>query len=214
MDERQEFEIEAGVLTRYSGPGGEVAVPEGVEAIQHSVFDACAGLTGVTLPESLRTIGFHAFMECPKLTEITIPQNVCKIGPWAFFSCKGLRKITLLSTNMAPVSKENDPFDEVDAPIAAPNLPLKNMPACWKPRAAWGFALEWEQYPQARQEEYLSYIRSQRKRLCPLAVRRQELLLLMLGEEMFSRKEMEMLLEEADRQNSAAVRSMILDYQA
>ena len=208
-----DFIIEDGVLTRYTGPGGNVTVPEGVEAIGPSAFDECAGLTGVTLPESLRAIGFHAFMECRGLTEVTIPENVRTIGPWAFFYCKGLRSITLLGGKTAPAVKTEDPFEDVDAPIIAPGIPLGDMPAFWKPRAAWGFAEERDQYPEARQEEYLKYIRSQRKRLYPLAVCHEGLLLLMLTEGLIPPKDVRALLDEAERQGSAAAKMMIQAYQ-
>ena len=205
-----DFTIEDGGLTQYTGPGGNVVIPEGVEAIRPGAFDECAGLTGVVLPESLRTIGFHAFMEGRGLTEITIPQNVRRIGQWAFFYCKGLRKITLLGANTAPAAKTEDPFEDVDAPIIAPSLPLGDMPAFWKPRAVWGFAEERERYPQARQGEYLKYIKSQRKKLYPLAVRQGALLLLMLGEGMVPAGEFQALLDEAGRQGNAAAQSIIL----
>ena len=207
-----DFVIKEGVLTEYNGPGGDVAIPEGVETIGPSAFDERAALTGVTFPESLLTIEFHAFMECRSLTEITIPQNVRKIGPWAFFYCEGLRRITLLGAETAPGVKQEDPFEDVDAPIVAPNLPLGKMPAFWKLRAAWGFAVEREQYPETRQEEYLKYIKTQRKRLYPLAVRSQELLLLMLEEELVPPKEFQLLLDEADRQNNPAAKAVIQAY--
>lgn len=207
-----DFSIENGILKKYTGPGGEVVVPQGVETIGPSAFDECAALTGVTLPESLRVIEFHAFMECRNLREITIPQNVQKIGPWAFFYCKGLQKITLLGANTAPAVKSEDPFEDVEAPIIAPNLPLGGMPAFWKARALWGFAQEREQDPAERREEYLKYGRAQRKKLIPLALRQEALLLWMLGEGLFPSKDTQLLLDEADRQGNAAARTMILNY--
>lgn len=44
------FVIENGVLTKYIGPGGDVAIPEGVTEIGKSAFYDCAGLTSVTIP--------------------------------------------------------------------------------------------------------------------------------------------------------------------
>ena len=209
----QELVIESGVLTKYNGPGGDVAVPEGVETIGQSAFDECVKLTGVTLPESLLTIEFHAFMECRGLTEVTIPRNVRKIGPWAFFYCKGLKKITLLGAQTFPAVKSEDPFEDVDAPIVAPDLPLGDMPAFWKQRAVWGFAGEQDRYPEERQAEYLKYIKSQRKKLFSLAVQHQELLFLMLEEALVPAKDIGTLLDEADRQNNAAARAAIQAYQ-
>ena len=206
-----EFVIENGVLTKYNGPGGDVIVPEGVEKIEHSVFDNCVKLTGVTLPESLLAIEFHAFMDCRNLAEITIPKNVRKIGPWAFFYCTSLKRITVLSPKVSPPVKGEDPFEDVDAPIVAPNMPLGDMSALWKLRAVWGFAREQTSYPDERQREYLKYIKSQRKRLYPLAVRVKALLMLMLGEGMVS--DTQPLLDEAERQNNTEAKALIQAYQ-
>ncbi len=233
----QDLVIENGVLQKYTGPGGtvvlpnglreigndafsgrrdleaDVVIPEGVEKIGESAFYDCIKLRSVTLPESLCTIEMLAFLECRGLLEITIPQNVGKIGCWAFLRCAGLQKITLSGTQTGPDVKSQDPFEDVDAPIVAPNMPLGDLPTFWKPRAVWGFALEQHCYSGERQGEYLKYIKSQRKRLYPLALRRQELLLLMCGEGVIPPKDVQALLAEADRQGNAAAKEMILAHQ-
>lgn len=237
MSDPQDFIIENGVLTKYTGPGGtivlpnglreigcgafsgrrdlegDVVIPEGVEIIRESAFYDCIKLRSVTLPESLLTIEFHAFLDCRSLTEITLPPNVHEVGQWAFFNCRGLQRINLSGAQTAPAVQSEDPFEEVDAPIIAPNMPLGDLPAFWKQRAVWGFALEQSRYTEARQGEYLKYIRSQRKRLCPLAIRCQELLLLMCGEGMIPPKDVPAFLDEADRQGQADARAIILNYQ-
>jgi hypothetical protein len=233
----QDLVIENGVLQKYTGPGGtvvlpnglreigndafsgrrdleaDVVIPEGVEKIGESAFYDCIKLRSVTLPESLCTIEMLAFLECRGLLEITIPQNVGKIGCWAFLRCAGLQKITLSGARTGPDVKSQDPFEDVDAPIVAPNMPLGDLPTFWKPRAVWGFALEQHCYSGERQGEYLKYIKSQRKRLYPLALRRQELLLLMCGEGVILPKDVQALLAEADRQGNAAAKEMILAHQ-
>ena len=233
----QDLVIENGVLQKYTGPGGtvvlpnglreigndafsgrrdleaDVVIPEGVEKIGESAFYDCIKLRSVTLPESLCTIEMLAFLECRGLLEITIPQNVGKIGCWAFLRCAGLQKITLSGARTGPDVKSQDPFEDVDAPIVAPNMPLGDLPTFWKPRAVWGFALEQHCYSGERQGEYLKYIKSQRKRLYPLALRRQELLLLMCGEVVIPPKDVQALLAEADRQGNAAAKEMILAHQ-
>lgn len=233
----QDLVIENGVLQKYTGPGGtvvlpnglreigndafsgrrdleaDVVIPEGVEKIGESAFYDCIKLRSVTLPESLCTIEMLAFLECRGLLEITIPQNVGKIGCWAFLRCAGLQKITLSGARTGPDVKSQDPFEDVDAPIVAPNMPLGDLPTFWKPRAVWGFALEQHCYSGERQGEYLKYIKSQRTRLYPLALRRQELLLLMCGEGVIPPKDVQALLAEADRQGNAAAKEMILAHQ-
>lgn len=87
--------IRQGVLTQYTGPGGQVRIPEGVTAIREGVFDHCDTLTGVVLPESLTSIGNWAFRECTGLTSLTIPDSVTSMGNYAFQGCAGLRELTV-----------------------------------------------------------------------------------------------------------------------
>lgn len=55
------FEITNGVLMKYIGPGGYVAIPEGIRGIGDGAFWECTGLTGVRIPESVTDIGRDAF---------------------------------------------------------------------------------------------------------------------------------------------------------
>lgn len=45
MENKQDFVIENGVLTKYNGPGGEVTIPEGVTEIGLQAFGDCENLT-------------------------------------------------------------------------------------------------------------------------------------------------------------------------
>ena len=45
MGSNSDFVIENGVLTKYTGPGGEVAIPAGVTRIEDGAFDDCPNLT-------------------------------------------------------------------------------------------------------------------------------------------------------------------------
>ena len=92
-------------------------------------------------------------------------------------------------------------------------MAVRDLPAFWKQRAAWGFALERHRYPEERQGEYLKYIKSQRRRLYPLALRQEVLLLLMCGEGMIPEKDVPALLEEAERTGNTAAKRIILDHQ-
>jgi len=108
-----DFEITAkGVLTKYSGSGGDVAIPDGVTAIRNGVFKDRADLTGITFPDSLKSIGDNsaypdamflgAFENCTGLTSIIIPKSVTEIGSKAFRGCAELTSVTVLGrvTNM------------------------------------------------------------------------------------------------------------------
>ena len=55
------YRIENGVLTKYEGPGGSVAVPKGVKAIGDYAFAGCKSLTAVVIPEGVKAVGDHAF---------------------------------------------------------------------------------------------------------------------------------------------------------
>lgn len=92
-----DFTIENGVLTEYSGTGGNVVIPEGVTNIWDGVFYDCADLTSVTIPDSVTGIGDGAFHGCTSLTSVTIPDGVTWIGYITFDHCTNLTSVTIPS---------------------------------------------------------------------------------------------------------------------
>ena len=66
----EDFVIENGVLAKYEGVGGGVAIPEGVKKIGKDAFSRCRSLGSVTIPEGVTEIGFNAFDECPSLARV------------------------------------------------------------------------------------------------------------------------------------------------
>ena len=64
MENKQDFVIAEGVLTKYNGPGGDVVIPAGVKKIGEGAFKGCTALTGVTIPEDVTKIGERAFYGC------------------------------------------------------------------------------------------------------------------------------------------------------
>ena len=111
-----DFEIEDGVLVRYTGPGGHViipngvtgigshafvdyfepkvilscVIPEGVKWIGDRAFAACFSLEDITIPDGVQRIGKEAFTACGNLKTIHIPDSVTEVGEGAFHSCGGL----------------------------------------------------------------------------------------------------------------------------
>lgn len=57
MNNASDFIIENGVLTRYTGPGGDVVIPEGVTSIGDRAFQACDAPERIPLPDSLTDLG-------------------------------------------------------------------------------------------------------------------------------------------------------------
>lgn len=55
-----DFEIHAGVLTKYHGADMEIVIPDGVKEIQSGCFERSQYITSISLPEGLEMIGDHA----------------------------------------------------------------------------------------------------------------------------------------------------------
>lgn len=108
MSNEKDFVIEKGVLKKYTGPGGDVVIPDGVTRIGKEAFKECENLTGIVIPDSVTSIGRNAFYGtslttislpkpemvaqgalagCTGLTHIAIPDGVTSIGEYAFGGC-------------------------------------------------------------------------------------------------------------------------------
>ena len=74
--------------TLVRGVNGDVAVPDGVEAIAPGAFAGLGGLVSVTLPEGVLEIGEGAFRDCASLARVSLPRRFeGALGPDAFAGC-------------------------------------------------------------------------------------------------------------------------------
>ena len=88
------FEIEDGVLIRYTGHDTVVRIPDSVTSIGDSAFSWCKALTNIEIPNSVTSIGDWAFGGCSSLEEINL-NSVTSIGRYAFYGCTGLTNIII-----------------------------------------------------------------------------------------------------------------------
>ena len=94
-DDKNEFEIQNGVLTRYRGKSGNVKIPNSVTSIGDYAFSDCYNLTSITIPDSVTSIGSYAFYACKNITCITVPNSVSSIGERSFANCASLKSVTI-----------------------------------------------------------------------------------------------------------------------
>jgi hypothetical protein len=96
------FETNNGALTiiEYTGPGGEVVIPDTTNGMQVSsigdfAFHLKANVTNVTIPNSVTRIANSAFRRCTSLIDIVIPDTVTSMGNAVFQECYSLTNITV-----------------------------------------------------------------------------------------------------------------------
>ena len=84
LAEDSDFKVENGILVGYSGPGGDIVIPDGVTEIASYLFNGNYKLTGVTIPESMTKLGESCFANCANLVSVTIPESLTDMGYTAF----------------------------------------------------------------------------------------------------------------------------------
>lgn len=93
-----DFVIQDGTLVKYTGPGGDVVIPDGVTRIAYGAFSYCDDLVNVAIPDSVTDIGSCAFIGCSNLAKIYIPDSVTRIGRDAFTQCVSLTSVIIPSS--------------------------------------------------------------------------------------------------------------------
>lgn len=72
-----------------------ISLPEPLTTLGDDAFNGCTGLLSVSLPNSLQIIGNGAFENCNNLLYTAIPNSVTNIGDSAFEYCEDLESITI-----------------------------------------------------------------------------------------------------------------------
>ena len=93
------FDIENGVLKGYTGPGGDVVIPEGVTSIAANGSTIFNGhVTSITFPSTMTELSGPVLMGCSYLTDVTIPASITKIGAEVFVTYEDESGMHLKST--------------------------------------------------------------------------------------------------------------------
>jgi hypothetical protein len=84
-------------LTRLSGDGITIIVPEGVTEIASHAAEGNVKVRNVLLPKSLRVIGEYAFANCESLLNVAFYEGLEEIRDHAFAGCPRLKSQELAS---------------------------------------------------------------------------------------------------------------------
>ena len=188
-----------------------LVIAEGVERIGSSAFYNI-GIERLEIPAGVRRTGICVFQGCKNLREVRVLAEEDGILKRAFCECNALGKLYLAGA--ADCLRDDFP-QGADCVIIAPKVKLSSVPPSIKAMLVSGFAAADEAGEAEKgwaREEYLRYIRSQRKRLFPLALRRQELLRLMLAQKMLLADDIKVLLQ--NEKCDAEAKAVLLAYKS
>nr|WP_325231718.1 leucine-rich repeat domain-containing protein [uncultured Oscillibacter sp.] len=205
---------------------------EDAPGIEHDIFYNSPNITNVAIPRCVARIALALFentLWLKKLgefavvdhflikyqgreTNVVIPEGITEIGCGTFRDCANLQSVTI-PKSVEEIDKSV--FEGSRPAIIAPHIPIDEFAPANKPGACAGFAkayLDGMELDEEIKAEYLEYIKGNKKRLYPDAVRHEELLQLMFAEKMISRKDVDLLLEECDKQKNNAAKAVVLEY--
>ena len=87
-----------GVLTAYTGNGGNITIPKNVKKIGKSAFSGCKSIYSVKIPDTVTVIESAAFDSCSSLKSVQLPDKLTTIEDSTFWGCTALKSITLPSS--------------------------------------------------------------------------------------------------------------------
>ena len=205
---------------------------EDAPGMDHDIFYNSPNITNVAIPRCVARIAFALFEDTPWLkklgefavvdhflikyqgreTNVVIPEGVTEIGCGTFRDCANLQSVTI-PKSVEEIDKSA--FEDSRPAIIAPHIPIDEFAPKNKPGACAGFAkayLDGMELDEEIKAEYLEYIKGNKKRLYPDAVRHEELLQLMFAGKMIPRKDVDVLLEECEKQKNATAKAAVLEY--
>ena len=241
MSSAGDFVIKNGVLKKYTGPGGDVVIPDGVTSIDwyafsnaeglmtgltsvtipegvvsigSEAFGGCYNLSSVTIPESVTSIGFIAFKGCRSLTSITIPENVTDMGQAVFLNCACTVKAKNWSPALACAVKPIKGFYNTEKLSIYTEGMLSEIPALYRRQALLGYVLEKEtDFTSERAAAYLDYAQKNAGKLCGYAFDHHELLYFLCEHKLIKAKDIDTYTEEAEKRGNTEYKALLLNYQ-
>ncbi|MDD4291233.1 MAG: leucine-rich repeat protein [Clostridia bacterium] len=108
-DQVEEFIVVDGVLKKYNGKGGDVAIPNdmGITEIGRNAFSRCYTLTSVWIPKEITALMQSVFIYCFYLEKVTFEEGsqLTRIDHLCFYECLGLKSINLQDTQLTYVGE-------------------------------------------------------------------------------------------------------------
>ena len=123
----EDFRIFDGELVRYTGDGGDVVIPEGVERIGEYAFCKCQNLTSVTVPYGCKYICEKAFCLCDNLEKIYLPAGIMmEYGDDEYYNMGG-SKYGLIDSSLLVFRDFKNENLKVFSPVGVLNLDDKRI---------------------------------------------------------------------------------------
>lgn len=192
MSYASEFLIEGTTLKEYYGAGGEIEIPDGVYDVVPFAFCYCE-MDRVIIPRSMIRIKKEMFRRCKSLGTVVITGHEVRFGKNVFEYAPGM-----------PI-------------VEAVGVSLGDIPPEVKPNCCMGFAHALEEGQEIKKEireQYLKYIKSQRKGLFDAAACDDPLLRLMVSEKVLSRDESQLMIQKLSERGKTEMASKVMEYQS